>query len=116
MVNAAPYTGERILASPKTRRLAMEKGLDLRLLASTACRSPIMSLIFEAVWAPWYHPGKIRHRDGPSPAAAGSLPMHIGARVAASGCDEFISWLANDGDVRTRTAPDLASFCHSCIS
>jgi pyruvate/2-oxoglutarate dehydrogenase complex dihydrolipoamide acyltransferase (E2) component len=98
MASGAPYTGERILASPKTRRLAMEKGLDLRLLAEHGVPQPYhvsdLKLLGTLV------PSRQMAGDGPSPAAAGPLPMHIGARVAASGCDEFIAWLADDGDIQ----------------
>ncbi|EDQ33101.1 Pyruvate/2-oxoglutarate dehydrogenase complex [Hoeflea phototrophica DFL-43] len=93
----AAASGGRILASPKTRRLAMEKGLDLSLLVEHGVPQP-------------YHVSDLRLLEtlvsstkaadaSPSPASAGALPMHIGARVAASGCDEFIAWLAKDGDI-----------------
>lgn len=94
----APASGGRILASPKTRRLAMEKSLDLSLLVENGVPQPyhVSDLKLLETLAPSDRTaGAI-----PSPASAGSLPMHIGARIAASGCDEFIAWLAEDGDVR----------------
>ncbi|WP_394690570.1 biotin/lipoyl-containing protein [Hoeflea sp.] len=98
MVDSPPYSDERILASPKTRRLAMEKGLDLNLLVEHDVPQPyhVSDLRLLETLAPSTKSGIA----SPSPASAGSLPMHIGARVAANGCDEFISWLAKDGDVR----------------
>ncbi|MBU2485636.1 MAG: pyruvate dehydrogenase [Alphaproteobacteria bacterium] len=93
-----PASGGRILASPKTRRLAMEKGLDLNLLVENGVPQPyhVSDLkLLETLTPSDKTAGAI-----PAPASAGSLPMHIGARIAASGCDEFIAWLAEDGDIR----------------
>ena len=93
----APASGGRILASPKARRLAMEKGLDLNLLVENGVSQPyhVSDLkLLETLTTSDKTAGAI-----PSPASAGSLPMHIGARIAASGCDEFIAWLAEDGDI-----------------
>lgn len=94
----APASGGRILVSPKARRLAMEKDLDLNLLVENGVPQPyhVSDLKLLETLAPSDKmAGAI-----PSPASAGSLPMHIGARVAASGCDEFIAWFAEDGDIR----------------
>ena len=93
----APSSGGRILASPKARRLAMEKGLDLNLLVENGVPQPyhVSDLGLLDTLAPSTKAaGAI-----PSPAAPGALPMHIGARVAAGGCDEFMAWLADDGDL-----------------
>jgi pyruvate dehydrogenase E2 component (dihydrolipoamide acetyltransferase)/2-oxoglutarate dehydrogenase E2 component (dihydrolipoamide succinyltransferase) len=92
------HSGGRILVSPKARRLAMEKGLDLILLVENGVPQP-------------YHVSDLGHLETlapptkaagaiPSSAPLGAWPVHIGARVAASGCDEFIAWLANDGDIQ----------------
>ncbi|MCY0152300.1 hypothetical protein OEG86_08665 [Hoeflea alexandrii] len=93
-----PASSGRVLASPKARRLAMEKGLNLSLLVENGVPQPyhVSDLKLLETLAPSDKTaGAI-----PSPASAGSLPMHIGARIAASGSDEFIAWLAEDGDVR----------------
>ncbi|VVT23838.1 biotin/lipoyl-containing protein [Hoeflea sp. EC-HK425] len=93
-----PASSGRVLASPKARRLAIEKGLDLNLLVENGVPQPyhVSDLgILETLAPSDKKAGAI-----PSPASAGSLPMHIGARIAASGSDEFIAWLAEDGDVR----------------
>jgi pyruvate/2-oxoglutarate dehydrogenase complex dihydrolipoamide acyltransferase (E2) component len=94
---AVPVSGGRILASPKTRRLAREKGLDLNLLVENGVPQPYhvsdLGLLETLV------PSTKAAGATASRAAAGALPMHIGARVAASGCDEFIAWLADGGGV-----------------
>jgi pyruvate dehydrogenase E2 component (dihydrolipoamide acetyltransferase)/2-oxoglutarate dehydrogenase E2 component (dihydrolipoamide succinyltransferase) len=93
----APVSGGRILASPKTRRLAREKGLDLNLLVENGVPQPyhVSDLgVLETLVPSTKAAGATASR-----AAAGALPMHIGARVAASGCDEFIAWLADGGGV-----------------
>lgn len=94
---AVPVSGGRILASPKTRRLAKEKGLDLNLLVENGVPQPYhvsdLGLLETLV------PSTKAAGASASRAAAGALPMHIGARVAASGCDEFIAWLADGGCV-----------------
>jgi pyruvate/2-oxoglutarate dehydrogenase complex dihydrolipoamide acyltransferase (E2) component len=93
----APVSGGRILASPKTRRLAREKGLDLNLLVENGVPQPYhvsdLGLLETLV------PSTKAAGATASRAAAGALPMHIGARVAASGCVEFIAWLADGGGV-----------------
>ncbi|MDP2121976.1 MAG: biotin/lipoyl-containing protein [Hoeflea sp.] len=93
----SPVSGGRILASPKTRRLAMEKGLDLSLLVQHGVPQPyhVSELALLESLAPSPNAGGV----APSPASVVASPMHIGARVAASGCDEFIAWLADDGDI-----------------
>ncbi len=94
---SAPTSGGRILASPKARRIAMEKGLDLSLLVENGVPQPYhfsdLGLLETLA------PSTKAAGANASPAPAGALPMHIGARVAASGCDEFMAWLANDGDL-----------------
>jgi biotin carboxyl carrier protein len=94
---AVPVSGGRILASPKTRRLAREKGLDLNLLVENDVPQPYhvsdLGLLETLV------PSTKAAGATASRAAAGALPMHIGARVAASGCVEFIAWLADGGGV-----------------
>ena len=93
----APISGGRILASPKTRRLAIEKGLDLSLLVEHGVPQPYhvsdLPLLETLVSS------KSAGSANLSSAPASALPMHIGARVAAGGCDEFIAWLADDGDL-----------------
>jgi len=91
-------SGGRVLASPKARRMAMEKGLDLNLLVENGVPQPyhVSDLgLLETLAPPTKAAGAI-----PSSAPLGAWPVHIGARVAASGCDEFIAWLANDGDIQ----------------
>lgn len=93
----APPSGGRILASPKARRLAMEKSLDLSLLVEHGVPQPyhVSDLRLLETLSPSTKSGVAT----PSPVSVVALPMHIGARVAAGGCDQFMAWLANDGDL-----------------
>lgn len=97
-MTGAPHLAGRILVSPKARRLAMEKGLDLNLLVENGVPQPyhVSDLgLLETLAPPAKATGEI-----PSSVASGAWPVHIGARVAAGGCDEFIAWLADDGDIQ----------------
>jgi len=91
----APTSGGRILASPKARRIAMEKGLDLSLLVENGVPQPYH--VSDLGLLETLAPSTKAAGATASPAPARALPMHIGARVAASGCDEFIAWLADGG-------------------
>lgn len=84
---------KRILASPKARRLAREQGLDLGRLAGQDIAQPYHVADLETLRAlPPVGATGTQH----SPLAA---PLHISARVPASGCDDFIRWFADDGNI-----------------
>ena len=85
-------SGGRILASPKARRLAREQGLDLARLAEHGVAQPFHVADLETLRA------LPAAQAGPS-AAPVAVPLHISARVPASGCDDFIKWFAEDGDI-----------------
>ena len=82
-----PTAGERILASPKARRLAAERGLDLARLASEGHPQP-------------YHVADLdRLAAMPAPAAAtANASDRVEARVARTGYDAFRAWLAGEND------------------
>ncbi|AKI01852.1 e3 binding domain protein [Hoeflea sp. IMCC20628] len=88
----------RVLASPKARRLAREQGLDLSRLAEQGIAQP-------------YHVADLETLRALPPAAqagvssaSNATPLHVSARVPASGCDDFIRWLADDGNIKLEPA------------
>jgi pyruvate/2-oxoglutarate dehydrogenase complex dihydrolipoamide acyltransferase (E2) component len=86
----APVTG-RILASPKARRLALERGLDLSRLAEQGYPQP-------------YH---VKDLDvlaslptaSAANAAAAAVSRTLSAEVSASGFDEFVRWATHEAGV-----------------
>lgn len=91
-------TDGRILASPKARRLAREKGLDLSRLVEHGVAQP-------------FHVGDLetlRALPPLAPASEANAPaahtLHISARVPASGCQDFIRWFADDGNITLEPA------------
>ncbi|MBB4123235.1 biotin/lipoyl-containing protein [Martelella radicis] len=85
----APVEG-RILASPKARRLAREQGLDLTRLAEEGVAQPYHVSDLETLRG-------LGARVGTSPAAApANLPLHIEARVPASGFAALLDWLRKE--------------------
>lgn len=96
-----PAPGHRVLASPKARRLAAERGLDLERLARAGIAQP-------------FH---VRDLDRPEarPAAEGhaaeaAIPaMHrMTARAPAAAFDDFTTW-AGDAESTERLMPALAA-------
>jgi len=90
---AIAVSGARILASPKARRLAREQGLDLSRLAGQGVAQP-------------YHVADLETLRALPPAAQADVsnapnttPLHISARVPINGCDDFIRWFADDGNI-----------------
>lgn len=92
---AAPAPSGRILASPKTKRLAREQGLDLARLAEAGIAQP-------------YHVSDLETlRALPAPqAATATAPtaqaLHLSAEVSAKGFAAFCDWIAAE----TGEAPD----------
>lgn len=85
----APVEG-RILASPKARRLAREQGLDLARLAEEGMAQPYHVSDLEILRG-------LGARVGTSPAAVpAAVPLHIEARVAASGFMALLDWLRKE--------------------
>ncbi|WP_425419438.1 biotin/lipoyl-containing protein [Oricola indica] len=84
-----PPTGDRILASPKAKRLAAERGLDLARLATDGHRQP-------------YHVADLDRLSAvpaqPSTATANAFD-HVEARVDRSGYDAFRLWLAGESQI-----------------
>ncbi|MBU4531888.1 MAG: hypothetical protein KUA43_04140 [Hoeflea sp.] len=88
-----PAAGDRILASPKARRLAQEQGLDLKRLVEHGVAQPFHVADLETL--------RTLPAVSPTGEASGSAAhvLHITARVSTSGCDDFIRWFAEDGKI-----------------
>ena len=87
----APPASGKILASPKARRLAQQKGLDLARLARPADSRPFRARDIERLAAmPAPAPGPM---SSPGPGQ----PVHVArARVPAESFDSFTAWLARE--------------------
>ncbi len=84
-----PPAGNRILASPKARRLAAERGLDLARLAADGHQQP-------------YHVADLDHLSAlptHSSSDTASVFCHVEARVDRRGYDAFRAWLAGEGQI-----------------
>ncbi len=84
---AAPTASDRILASPYLRRLAAEKGIDLRTVRGTGPGGRIT----EADLTSGTPPGPTSTAPGPAPATPSAPPPPAGSRTMGDG-----------GDVQTR--------------
>lgn len=84
----AAQSGERILASPKARRLAHEQGLDLKRLVEEGHEQPFHVADLDTLRA---LPSVV-----PAGQSSAPLPLHLAARVPASGCDDFARWFRQD--------------------
>ena len=97
----------RVLASPKARRLAAERGLDLSRLA-------------EAGYAPPFHVADLetlaampRTADA-SAAGAGAQAAHLAAEVPAGALDAFCAWADGEG-VAVTSARAVATFAAGAL-
>ena len=100
-------TGDKILASPKARRLAAEEGLDLSQLAATGATIP-------------YHVSDLETlRTLPAPVAAMTASAQttimvatkqITARCPRQGSRDFIAWMETDGAITVTPTSMFASF------
>ncbi|NRG17739.1 pyruvate dehydrogenase [Rhizobiales bacterium] len=80
-----PQTGGRILASPKARRLALERGLDLERLVEAGHAQPFHVKDLEALKA---LPPKAQ-------AGVAAVPgRHLTAEIAEDGFTDFTAWAA----------------------
>jgi pyruvate dehydrogenase E2 component (dihydrolipoamide acetyltransferase)/2-oxoglutarate dehydrogenase E2 component (dihydrolipoamide succinyltransferase) len=100
-------TGDKILASPKARRLAAEEGLDLGQLAAAGATMP-------------YHVSDLETlRTLPAPVAAVTASgqttimvatKQITARCQRQGSLDFIDWIHSDGGITVTPTAMFASF------
>ncbi len=86
-------SGDRILASPKARWIAHQQGLDLKRLADHGVTQPFHVSDLETL------------RTLPAPATSPSsgqpeqMLLHVAASVETEGCDSFLHWIGEDGDI-----------------
>lgn len=103
---AAPVTGGRILASPKARRLALERGLDLARLAENGYPQP-------------YHVKDLDTLEtlpeATAPQMSGAAPgRYLTAEVNAAGFEEFAAWAASEAGL-TNASALMAAFGGSSL-
>ncbi|MCT4334447.1 pyruvate dehydrogenase [Paracoccus sp. YLB-12] len=102
--SAQPRQGGRILASPKARRLAAERGLDLARLVDAGHPQP-------------YHAADLdRLASLPSPAASGPAvaAQRLTAELDEEGLTEFVSWARNPQGLADPDAI-LAGLAGACL-
>jgi pyruvate/2-oxoglutarate dehydrogenase complex dihydrolipoamide acyltransferase (E2) component len=103
----AAATGGRILASPKARRLALERGLDLARLAENGYPQPYHVKDLEIL---------AQLPETQAPAASGPAPgRYLAADVPAQGFDEFTAWAAGEAGL-TSTEALLAGFAGASLN
>lgn len=97
---AALYTGGRILASPKAKWLAHEKGLDLTRLVEAGAPQPYHCSDIETLAAMPVTPAP----------ASGATTLHIQAQIPVSGLTDFVAWMKEDGGIDLERDRIWASF------
>lgn len=98
-----PAEGGRVLASPKARRLAAARGIDLRRLLEAGAAQPIRAADLD----------RFADATRAAPTAApkvGPTAQHASAEVAAAPLAAFLDWLAAETGDSTRRGPALAAF------
>ncbi len=90
---AAARSGGRVFASPKARRLAAERGIDVAGLAARGVGQPILAADLDGAAA------------SPPPPLPGELVV---ARAPRAGFDAFVDWLGREGAVEASAV--LAAF------
>ncbi len=109
---AVPPTGDRILASPKAKRIAAELGLDLSDLARTGHAQP-------------YHFADIEVLKSLAARAASALPStdvqpadasrFLALEARTKGLNAFLEWMQTDGNIRLETPHVWASYAAACL-
>lgn len=84
--------GDRILASPKAKRLARERGLDLSVLSNAGHPQPYRAADIEQFAA---------ERTHATQAATASERIRARARVPADAFDDFSRWLSGEAVIAT---------------
>lgn len=98
-----PAANGRILASPKAKRLAAERGIDLARLVASGIRQPFLAADVDAV-----------PQAQPVVAAGPALPSEIEARIEPTGLAGMLRLLRDEGG-RTDSAPLWAAFAASSL-
>ena len=106
-------TGDRVLASPKARRLAAEEGLELADLVAAGVPMPYHAADL-ATLRGLSETADVAPAEGPaSEAPASRTPVglkHITARCPRAGTRDFIDWMQTDGAITITPGAIFASF------
>ena len=105
----APADG-RVLASPKARRLAAERGLDLAALFAESAGQPIHVRDLDALAAKAAGRRATTSAAAPTTAPATAHAARLEARAPAAALAAFTTWLAGEGGGATSRAGVLAAF------
>lgn len=100
-----PTSNGRILASPKAKWLAHEKGLDLAQLLEAGAPQPYHACDIEALAALPVAPA----------GGSGTETLHIQAKIPASGLADFITWMQQDGGIEFKRERIWASFAAGAL-
>ncbi|NNL74535.1 MAG: pyruvate dehydrogenase [Silicimonas sp.] len=93
----------RILASPRARRLATERGLDLSRLVDAGFPQPFHVSDLDTLAA--------LPAAAPTDSGAVAATQRIEARVSRAGFDDFTAWLGESGDATPPSALLVALAC-----
>ncbi|MDQ0317809.1 biotin/lipoyl-containing protein [Amorphus orientalis] len=103
-----PSSGGRILASPKARRLAQERGLDLERLVREGVPQPFHVADLDTLAA--------LPAEAVSPAGGpGAVSRRIVAEVAPAGLDDLLAWLGKELGRPVSRVAVLAAFAAAAI-
>ncbi len=102
---SAARSDGRILASPKARRLALERGLDLHRLVEVGHPQPFHVRDLEAL---------ANLPDATATPAAGAASRRLCARLPAAGFEAFCAWASGTLDIGDTNAL-LAGFAAACL-
>ena len=100
--------GSRIFASPKTRRMAKDQGLDLARLVAAGHPQPFHAADLEIL--------RNLSQAGVNSALPGAaLPNQITARVPREGTKGFLDWMQTDGDIVLTPSALWAAFAAAAL-
>jgi len=108
---AAPPPAGKILASPKAKRLARERGLDLAMLARAEVPQPFHVADLATLEA---LPASAPEASAAT-AAPGGATRRIEARVPAANLDALLAWLAEETGAPPRRTAVLAAFAAAAL-
>jgi pyruvate/2-oxoglutarate dehydrogenase complex dihydrolipoamide acyltransferase (E2) component len=100
--------GSGIFASPKTRRLAKEQGLDLGRLVAAGHPQPYHVADLEIL-------RNLPQTGINSAAQSGALPNQITARAPRQGTQEFLDWMQNEGKITLAPSALWAAFAVAAL-
>ncbi|WP_349358053.1 biotin/lipoyl-containing protein [Stappia sp.] len=106
-----PTPGGKILASPKARRLARERGLDLAMLVRAKVPQPFHVADLTTLEA---LPASTPEASAAT-AGTGGATRRIEARVPAANLDALLAWLAEETGAPPRRTAVLAAFAAAAL-